>query len=129
MTQFISAISLVIPDYDAAIDFYVGVLNFTLKSDSVLPDGKRWVTVSPPGAKECALLLALAIGDEQTSRIGNQTGGRVFLFLNTDDFERDYAAMKQKGVEFLQPPRHESYGRVVVFADPFGNKWDLIEPA
>ncbi len=129
MTQFISAIALVVSDYDEAIEFYTGVLNFTLKTDDLLPDGKRWVIVSPPGAKECTLLLARAANKEQALRIGNQTGGRVFLFLNTNDFESDYAEMKRKGVRFLESPRNESYGRVVVFTDPFGNKWDLIEPA
>jgi catechol 2,3-dioxygenase-like lactoylglutathione lyase family enzyme len=128
MTQFISAISLVVPDYDSAIGFYVEKLGFTLIEDTPMPHGKRWVLVAPPGAAETRLLLARAANAEQTAAIGNQTGGRVFLFLNTDDFDGDYATMKTRGVEFLEAPRDEPYGKVVVFTDPFGNKWDLIEP-
>ena len=129
MHQTISGITLVVPDYDSAISFYVGVMGFTLTSDMPQPDGKRWVTVSPPGATETCLLLAEAVSANQAASIGNQTGGRVFLFLRTDDFERDYNLMQAKGVEFLESPRVEPYGKVVVFTDPFGNKWDLIEPA
>ncbi len=129
MAQFISAVSLLVDDYDQAIQFYVESLGFTLSSDLAQPDGKRWVTVSPPGSKECSILLARSASPDQRSRIGNQTGGRVFLFLNTDNFDKDCAAMQSKGVRFLEQPCNEPYGRVVVFADPFGNKWDLIEPS
>lgn len=128
MTQFISAISLIVPDYDSAIDFYVRKLGFDLIEDTPMPEGKRWVVIAPPGARETRLLLAKAANPEQTAHIGNQTGGRVFLFLNTDDFDRDFAKMQTRGVEFLETPRQEPYGKVVVFTDPFGNKWDLIEP-
>jgi catechol 2,3-dioxygenase-like lactoylglutathione lyase family enzyme len=129
MTQHLSAIALVVRDYDEAIAFYAGTLGFTLIEDTKLSDSKRWVLVAPPGSKETRLLLAKADGPEQKTRIGNQTGGRLFLFLHTDDFERDHAAMRDRGVRFLEPPRHESYGTVAVFADPYGNKWDLIQPA
>lgn len=94
-----------------------------------MPDGKRWVLVSPEGATETRILLAQASGEAQKQAIGNQTGGRVFLFLQTDDFECQYASMQSQGIIFLEPPRTESYGKVVVFTDPFGNKWDLIEPS
>jgi catechol 2,3-dioxygenase-like lactoylglutathione lyase family enzyme len=129
MTQHLAAISLVVPDYDDAIAFYVGKLGFALIEDTRLSETKRWVLVAPPGATETRLLLAKADNPEQKTRIGNQTGGRVFLFLNTDDFERDYAAMRERGVRFLEAPRREPYGTVAVFVDPYGNKWDLIQPA
>ena len=129
MTRHLSAVSLVVPDYDDAIAFYVGTLGFELVEDTRLSDAKRWVLVAPPGSTETRLLLAKADGAEQRTRIGNQAGGRVFLFLHTDDFQRDFAAMRQKGVRFLEQPRHEPYGTVAVFVDPFGNKWDLIQPA
>ncbi|MFT6657988.1 VOC family protein [Maritalea sp.] len=128
MKQFISAICLVVPDYDQAIDFYVNCLGFTLVEDTQMSPTKRWVTVAPPGSKETKLLLAKADGSDQAASIGTQAGGRVFLFLNTDDFQRDFVKMEQAGVIFLESPRHEAYGSVVVFQDPFGNKWDLIEP-
>jgi catechol 2,3-dioxygenase-like lactoylglutathione lyase family enzyme len=128
MTQHLAAIALVVPDYDEAIAFYVGTLGFDLIEDTRLSDTKRWVLVAPPGSKETRLLLAKADGAEQKTRIGNQAGGRVFLFLHTDDFQRDYAALRDKGVRFLEQPRHESYGTVAVFVDPYGNKWDLIQP-
>lgn len=128
MTQTIANITLVVPDYDAAIDFYVRVLGFSLLEDSRLSETKRWVRVAPAGA-ETALLLAKADGAAQAAAIGNQTGGRVGFFLHTDDFARDYEAMKEKGVNFRESPRHEAYGSVVVFEDPFGNLWDLIQPA
>ncbi len=124
----LATITLVVPDYGTAIDFYVGRLGFELREDTRLSETKRWVRVAPPGA-ETALLLAKADGTEQETAIGNQTGGRVAFFLETDDFARDYAAMLAKGVDFKEPPRHETYGTVVVFADPFGNLWDLIQPA
>jgi catechol 2,3-dioxygenase-like lactoylglutathione lyase family enzyme len=127
MTQHLSAVSLVVRDYDEAIDFYVGKLGFTLVEDTKLDEAKRWVLVAPPGSKETRLLLARAANPEQKTRIGNQTGGRVFLFLETDDFRRDYAAMRDQGIRFLEQPREESYGTVVVFVDPYGNKWDLIQ--
>ena len=129
MIQHLSAVAVVVPDYDEAIAFYVGKLGFELIEDTRLSDSKRWVLVAPPGSRETRLLLAKADGPEQKTRIGNQAGGRVFLFLHTDDFQRDYAAMRDKGVRFLEPPRHESYGTVAVFVDPYGTKWDLIHPA
>jgi catechol 2,3-dioxygenase-like lactoylglutathione lyase family enzyme len=129
MTQFISRITLLVPDYDAGIAFYVDQLGFRLIEDSWVTDGKRWVVVAPPGSRETALLLAKAAGPDQAAAIGRQAGGRVFLFLNTDDFDRDHGAMLSAGVTFLEAPRHERYGKVAVFEDPFGNRWDLIEPA
>ncbi|MBO6892068.1 MAG: VOC family protein [Roseibium sp.] len=127
MKQIIGAITLVVPDYDAAIAFYVGKLGFDLIEDTRLTDTKRWVLVAPKGSTESRLLLAQADGKAQEAAIGNQAGGRVFLFLNTDDFDRDHAAMSASGVEFLEEPRSESYGKVAVFRDPFGNQWDLIQ--
>ncbi len=122
----ISALALVVPDYDSAIAFYVGKLGFRLTED--IPQGaKRWVTVEPPGGGP-RLLLAKAEGARQTAAIGNQTGGRVFLFLQTDDFARDHAAFTAAGVVFEEAPRHEPYGTVAVWRDPFGNRWDLIGP-
>lgn len=129
MTQHLAAIALVVRDCDEAIAFYVGKLGFELVEDTKLSETKRWVLVAPPGAHETRLLLAKADNPEQKTRIGNQTGGRVFLFLHTDDFARDHAAMRERGVRFLEQPRHEPYGTVAVFADPYGNKWDLIQPA
>ena len=128
MPQHISAITLLVPDYDAGIAFYVGKLGFELIEDRVMSATKRWVLVGPPGSTETRLLLAKADGPAQIARIGDQTGGRVALFLTTDDFTRDHAAMTANGVEFLEPPRQEGYGTVAVFRDPFGNTWDLIEP-
>lgn len=128
MKQFVSAISLLVPDYDEALAFYVGILDFLLIEDTVLSFEKRWVLVAPKGSSETRLLLAKAKGETQKQTIGQQTGGRVFLFLSTDDFDRDFAAMSAKGVTFLEKPRIEPYGKVVVFQDPFGNKWDLIQP-
>ncbi|MFN3252695.1 VOC family protein [Roseibium album] len=127
MKQIIGAVTLVVPDYDAAISFYVEKLGFDLVEDTKLSANKRWVLVAPKGSTETRILLALADGDQQIAAIGNQTGGRVCLFLNTDDFDRDHQAMKSKGVTFLETPRVEPYGKVAVFEDPFGNKWDLIE--
>lgn len=129
MTQHLAAIALVVPDYDEAIDFYVGKLGFALIEDTRLSDTKRWVLVAPPGSRETRLLLAKADNPEQKTRIGNQAGGRVFLFLHTDDFVRDYEKMRAQGIRFLESPRHEAYGTVAVFVDPYGNKWDLIQPA
>ena len=126
MARSVSTVALVVPDYDAAIDFYVGSLGFALLSDIAQSATRRWVTVAPPGSAGAALLLARADGLEQTAAIGNQTGGRVFLFLETDDFARDHAAMLAAGVAFEELPRHEPYGTVAVWRDPFGNRWDLI---
>lgn len=129
MTQHIAQIALLVPDYDAAIEFYCSVLGFTLIEDRVLSETKRWVIVKPPAASEqaAALLLARAATPEQEDAIGAQAGGRVFLFLETDDFQRDYDRMVAAGVHFEEAPRHEAYGSVAVFQDPFGNRWDLIE--
>ena len=129
MSQHLAAIALVVPDYDEAIAFYVDKLGFALIEDTKLSDTKRWVLVAPPGSTETRLLLAKADSPEQKTRIGNQTGGRVFLFLHTDDFARDYERMRARGIRFLESPRHESYGTVAVFVDLYGNKWDLIQPA
>ena len=129
MPQHLSAITLLVPSYDAGIAFYVGQLGFTLIEDRALSPTKRWVLVAPPGSTETRLLLAQAEGPAQTARIGDQTGGRVAFFLSTDDFTRDHATMLAKGVRFREPPRTEPYGMVAVFEDPFGNAWDLIEPA
>jgi catechol 2,3-dioxygenase-like lactoylglutathione lyase family enzyme len=128
MTQSLAALALVVRDYDEAIAWYVDVLGFDLLEDSPRGAGKRWVRVGPPGSSGAALLLAKAINDEQASRIGNQTGGRVFLFLNTDDFYRDHAAMLARGVTFRESPREEPYATVAVFEDLYGNGWDLLQP-
>jgi catechol 2,3-dioxygenase-like lactoylglutathione lyase family enzyme len=122
----ISAIALVVPDYDAALSFYVGKLGFRLVED-IDQGRKRWVTVEPQGGG-ARLVLARAEGQAQGNAIGNQAGGRVFLFLQTDDFARDHAAMLAAGVVFEEAPRHEPYGSVAVWRDPFGNRWDLIGP-
>ncbi|WP_422378539.1 VOC family protein [Roseibium sp.] len=127
MKQLISALTLVVPDYDAGIAFYVEKLGFDLIEDTALSATKRWVLVAPKGSSETRLLLAQAEGDTQQASIGHQAGGRVFLFLSTDDFDRDHEAMLAKGVMFLEEPRTEAYGKVAVFQDPFGNKWDLIQ--
>jgi catechol 2,3-dioxygenase-like lactoylglutathione lyase family enzyme len=128
LKQRIAHIALVVDDYDDAIEFYTGKLNFTLVEDTVLSDTKRWVLVRPPGDNGCCLLLAKAAAEEQKSRIGNQTGGRVFLFLFTDDFERDYKHMLANNIKFIREPKEEPYGTVAVFEDLYGNLWDLIEP-
>ena len=129
MRQSIASVTLVVRDYDEALAFYVGTLGFTLVEDTYVPSqDKRWVTVAPPGSTGPRLLLARAVGEEQSSRIGNQTGGRVFLFLYTDDFWRDYAAYAGKGVVFVREPKEESYGTVAVFTDLYGNLWDLLQP-
>jgi catechol 2,3-dioxygenase-like lactoylglutathione lyase family enzyme len=127
MYQNIAHVAIVVRDYDEAIAYYTSALGFHLVEDTPLGGGKRWVLVRPPGSTGTCLLLARAASSAQESRIGNQTGGRVFLFLHTDDFWRDYNAMKARGVEFIQEPREEAYGRVVVFVDLLGNKWDLVE--
>jgi len=128
MPQHLGLVALVVPDYDAAIAFYVGVLGFNLIEDTYQPaQDKRWVVVAPPGAKESHLLLARATTDAQRASVGNQTGGRVFLFLYTDNFERDFEVYKSKGVKFVREPKAEPYGTVAVFQDPFGNLWDLMQ--
>lgn len=127
MKQSIGTLALVVPDYDEALAFYIDKLGFDLIEDTALSDAKRWVLVAPKGSSETCLLLAKADGPAQQAAIGNQTGGRVFLFLKTDDFDRDFGAMRAAGVTFLEEPRTEAYGKVAVFQDPFGNKWDLIQ--
>jgi lactoylglutathione lyase len=122
----IAHVALLVRDYDEAIAFFTTRLRFELIEDTPLGDGKRWVLVAPSRAGGSALLLARAATPEQQSRVGNQTGGRVFMFLHTDDFERDYREMKAHGVEFVEAPRREPYGTVVVFKDLYGNKWDLV---
>lgn len=124
----VATVSLVVGNYDEAVRWYVERLGFVLIEDVDLGGGKRWVTVAPANGQGARLLLAEASGEEQASRIGNQTGGRVFLFLETDDFSRDHQAMLAKGIEFREAPRHEAYGTVAVFSDLYGNLWDLIEP-
>lgn len=126
--QHIAHIALVVRDYDEAIDFYTQKLNFRLIEDTRLDEQKRWVLVAPPGAGECCLLLARAASAEQEKAIGNQSGGRVFLFLFTDDFQRDYEAMLAKDIRFVRPPKVEPYGTVAVFEDLYGNLWDLLQP-
>jgi catechol 2,3-dioxygenase-like lactoylglutathione lyase family enzyme len=126
--QNLAHIAIVVRDYDEAIAWYTRSLGFELLEDTLLAPGKRWVVVKPRGNTGSSLLLAKAANPEQTSRIGNQTGGRVFLFLHTDDFQRDYASYLAQGVKFVeQQPRHEAYGTVIVFEDLYGNRWDLIE--
>ncbi|MEJ0055956.1 MAG: VOC family protein [Bacteroidota bacterium] len=125
MKQRIAHIALIVDDYDEAIKFYTQKLNFILVEDTPQSETKRWVVVSPPGS-DCSLLLAKGVGEQQRSKIGNQTGGRVFLFLKTDDFWRDYNSMKEKGVKFVREPKEEEYGTVTVFEDLYGNLWDLI---
>ena len=129
MRQSIGQVAIVVRDYDEAIEFYVKILGFTLIEDTYLPaQDKRWVIVAPPGAAESRVLLARAVGEAQLSRVGNQTGGRVFLFLFTDDFWRDFNAYKAKGIEFIREPKDEPYGIVAVFKDLYGNLWDLLQP-
>lgn len=128
MKHTLASISILVRDYDEAILYYTEKLNFTLLEDIRLSDVKRWVIVAPAGSTGCNLLLAKAANEEQESRIGNQTGGRVFLFLHTDDFWRDYTSMQEKGIEFVREPTQEEYGTVSVFKDLYGNLWDLIEP-
>ena len=124
----LGAVSLLVRDYDEAIAFYVGTLGFELSEDTDMGGGKRWVRVTPKGG-ETSVLLAKATTPEQAARVGDQAGGRVWLFLETDDLTGDYAAWSAAGVIFREAPRHETYGKVVVFEDIYGNAWDLIEPA
>jgi catechol 2,3-dioxygenase-like lactoylglutathione lyase family enzyme len=126
-TRSIAHVAIVVRDYDEAIAYYSGVLGFDLIEDEARGPGKRWVLVAPPGNQGTSLLLAKAANPEQVSRVGNQTGGRVFLFLHTDDFHRDHQAMLAQGVRFVEQPREEEYGTVAVFEDLYGNRWDLIE--
>lgn len=128
MHQSITHISLVVRDYDEAIAFYTQKLHFELVEDTALPDqGKRWVVVRPPDSAGTAILLARAATEEQHSRVGDQTGGRVAFFLSTDDFWRDYRAMVAAGVNFIREPSQQPYGTVAVFEDLYGNRWDLVE--
>ena len=130
MQQSILHVALVVRDYDEALDFYCNTLGFTLIDDTYQPEqDKRWVVVRPPGDSATNLLLAQASSERQEKFIGDQAGGRVFLFLQTDDFQRDYEAMREKGVKFVREPKVESYGTVAVFADLYGNLWDLFQSA
>ena len=125
----IGLVSLVVRDYDEALAFYVGKLGFELVEDTFVPEqNKRWVVIRPGGGRGACLLLAQASSPEQESRVGNQTGGRVFLFLYTDDFRRDYESFKSKGVVFIREPEDQPHGRVAVFQDLYGNSWDVIQP-
>jgi catechol 2,3-dioxygenase-like lactoylglutathione lyase family enzyme len=128
MKQQIAHIALVVKDYDEAIAFYCKKLHFTLVEDTRLSETKRWVLVSPPGSSGTKLLLAQAATEEQLSRVGNQTGGRVFLFLHTDDFDRDFNNLQANEIRIIRGPVEEPYGKVAVFADLYGNLWDLIQP-
>ncbi len=130
MTRSLALVTLVVPDYDEAIAFFVGVLGFERIEDTTDPErDKRWVVVAPRGGSGARLLLARATTPEQRARVGDQTGGRVFLFLHTDDFVRDHAALLAKGVSFVREPERHAYGIVAVFRDPWGNLWDLVQPA
>jgi predicted enzyme related to lactoylglutathione lyase len=128
MQQSIVQLSLLVNDYDEAIAFYTHKLKFTLVEDTVLSETKRWVVIKPGGTSGCSLLLAKAANEEQRSRIGNQTGGRVFLFLHTDDIQRDHNNLVEQNIKILRGPVTEPYGKVLVFEDLYGNLWDLIEP-
>lgn len=129
MKQNLAHIAIVVDDYDKAIDFYTKKLHFTLTEDTVLNETKRWVLVTPKGCDGCSLLLAKGVNEEQKSRIGNQTGGRVFLFLQTDNIKRDYQNLLDNQIKIVKEPTVEIYGTVAVFEDLYGNLWDLIEPA
>jgi catechol 2,3-dioxygenase-like lactoylglutathione lyase family enzyme len=128
MKQEIGAVTLLVRDYDEAIAFYCGCLGFTVAEDTALGAGKRWVLLAPRGSGGARILLARAKNDEEIAAVGRQAGGRVFLFLNTDDFARDHAEMRSRGVRFCEEPRHEDYGTVAVFEDLYGNTWDLLMP-
>lgn len=129
MKQRIAHVALVVKDYDEAIEFYTKKLDFLVLEDSKIDAQKRWVLIAPKGAKECCLLLARAVNEQQTKSIGNQTGGRVGFFLFTDDFTRDYQNMVRKEIKFVRPPTEFNYGTVAVFEDLYGNLWDLIQPS
>jgi catechol 2,3-dioxygenase-like lactoylglutathione lyase family enzyme len=127
MKQHLGAVALLVKDYDEAIAYYTNVLGFALVEDTVLDAGKRWVLVAPPGSGETRLLLAKTKNAEELAAVGHQAGGRVFLFLRTDDFSRDHRRLSAQGVRFVEAPRKESYGTVAVFEDLYGNRWDLLE--
>jgi catechol 2,3-dioxygenase-like lactoylglutathione lyase family enzyme len=127
--SFLSLVTIVVNDYDEAIAYYTGAMGFELVEDTELGGGKRWVVVRPRGARETGLLLARAAGERQAARVGDQTGGRVSLFLTTEDFDSDYARLTDAGVTFEEEPRREQYGTVAVFRDLSGNRWDLIQPS
>lgn len=128
MRQALAHIALVVRDYDEALEFYCGILNFELVEDTAQPEqNKRWVVVRPPGSEGCTILLARAADEEQAAFIGNQAGGRVFLFLATNDFERDYSRFLEQGVRFVRDPKIQDYGQVAVFEDLYGNLWDLVQ--
>ena len=129
MYQRIAHITVVVDEYDKAIEFYTQKLEFVLLEDTVLSEGKRWVIVAPKGAKECSLVLAKAVNDQQLSRVGNQTGGRVSFFLFSDDFWRDYKKFKDAEIKFVRQPQEFEYGMVAVFEDLYGNLWDLVQPS
>jgi len=128
MPQSLASVALIVKDYDEAIAFYTQTLSFDLIEDSRLSPEKRWVVVAPRGSSGCSIVLAKAVGERQLSRVGDQTGGRVFLFLHTDDFWRDYHGLQSKGVHFVRSPVEQDYGTVAVFEDLYGNLWDLIQP-
>ena len=128
MKQELASVALVVRDYDEAIAWYTGMLSFELVEDTAMGDGKRWVVLAPPGSRGARVVLAAARTPAQETRIGDQTGGRVFLFLHTDDFRRDYRAMHDRGVRFVEQPRQEAHGTVVIFEDLYGNRWDFIQP-
>ena len=129
MTKSLAAVAFLVPDYDGAIAWFRGALGFDLIEDAPLGEGKRWVVVAPPGGGGARLLLAKAADARQREAIGAAAGGRVAYFLETDDFDRDHAALSARGVRFLETPRRETYGIVAVFADPWGGRWDLLQPA
>ena len=129
MTQSLAAIAFLVPDYDSAIAWFRDALGFALLADTPMEPGKRWVVVAPPGGAGARLVIAEARGEDQRAAIGAAAGGRVGYFLETDDFARDHAAMQARGVRFLEAPRHEPYAIVAVFVDPWGGKWDLLQPA
>jgi uncharacterized glyoxalase superfamily protein PhnB len=129
MNRQLALVTLVVDDYDEAIKFYTEKLNFILIEDTVLNENKRWVVIRPSATSGCSLLLAKAANPKQKKAVGNQTGGRVFLFLYTDDFDRDYRNLVEKGIAIIREPVVESYGKVTVFSDLYGNLWDLIEPS
>jgi len=129
MNQRIAHFALVVKEYDEAIEFYTKKLKFQLLEDTPLSEVKRWVRIAPPGSTECGILLARAKNEKEAASIGNQTGGRVFLFMYTDDFEGDYKNLIEQNVKIVRPPKVEEYGKVLVFADLYGNLWDLIQPA
>lgn len=128
MNQTLAQITLVVDDYDKAIEYYTHVLGFILEEDKIMSNSKRWVVVKPSGINSCKIVLAKAANEEQFSRVGNQTGGRIFLFLYTDDCKRDFENYQSKGVEFIRLLADEQYGLVAVFKDLYGNLWDLIQP-